>query len=116
VTTAGLDAWPHDASVAYDPASRKVVMTFDNGPADTTVDGPPVTPVVTVATIGVTGLLSGLGAWAVQGGIGQCLSGYIYNHNSGIVRTANGDVPAGGGASLAALAGLVLDSVDANAE
>ncbi len=93
VTLNGLGVWPHDASIAYDPAARRVAMSFDDGPYDTTTNGPPVTPVVTEATIGLGGLLQGSGTWKPQGTYGQCLSGYTYNHNSGIVRTANGDLP-----------------------
>ena len=93
VTQAGLGTWPHDASIAYDPAGRRVVLSFDNGPYDTIMNGPPVTPAVTEATISIDNLLRGTGSWRLQGSFGECLSGYTYNHNSGIVRTSNGDLP-----------------------
>ena len=96
VTQSGLGTWPHDASIAYDPVRQRVVMTFDNGPYDTTVDGPPVTPVITAATIGINNLLRGTGSWVVQGSFGKCLSGFTFNHNSGIVRTSTGDLPTSG--------------------
>jgi hypothetical protein len=96
VTQAGLHTWPHDASIAYDPARQRVVMSFDNGPYNTSTNGAPVTPVVTVATIGVNGLLRATGSWTVQGSFGECLSGYTLNHNSGIVRTGDGDLPSSG--------------------
>jgi hypothetical protein len=96
VPQAGLGAWPHDASVAYDPTTQKVVMSFDNGPYSTSPNGAPVTPVVTEATIGLNGLLRGSGRWAVQGSFGQCLSGYTLNHNSGIVRNGAGDLLSSG--------------------
>src|SRR5664280_969103 len=73
VTQAGLGTWPHDVSIAYDPAGRRVVLSLDNGPYDTP--------------------LRGTGSWQLQGSSGECLSGYTYNHNSGIVRTSNGDLP-----------------------
>jgi hypothetical protein len=93
VTLRGLATWPHDASVAYDPVKHRVAMSFDDGPYNSTLDGAPVTPVVTEATIPLRGLLQSNGTWLPQGSIGECLSGYTYNHNSGIVRTANGDLP-----------------------
>src|SRR5664280_2779869 len=40
VTQAGLGTWPHDVSIAYDPAGRRVVLSLDNGPYDTTLNGP----------------------------------------------------------------------------
>jgi hypothetical protein len=96
VTQTGLQAWPHDASIAYVPSTRRVVMSFDNGPYNTSPNGAPVTPVVTEATIGVNGLLDGNGTWTLQGSFGQCLSGYTLNHNSGIVRNSAGDLPSSG--------------------
>jgi len=96
VTQAGLHRWPHDASVAYDPITRRVVMSFDDGPYSTSPNGAPVTPVVTEATIGVNGLVQGTGTWTVQGSFGECLSGYTLNHNSGIVRNSIGDLPSSG--------------------
>jgi hypothetical protein len=96
VTQAGLGAWPHDASVAYDPATKRVVMSFDNGPYNTSPDGAPVTPVLTEATIGLSALLKGTGSWRVQGSFGGCLSGYTLNHNSGIVRNSVGDLVSSG--------------------
>ncbi|HEY4947455.1 MAG TPA: hypothetical protein VII19_06105, partial [Acidimicrobiales bacterium] len=50
-------------------------------------------PAVTEATISIDNLLRGTGSWRLQGSFGECLSGYTYNHNSGIVRTSNGDLP-----------------------
>ncbi len=96
VPQAGLHTWPHDVSVAYDPSTKKVVMSLDNGPYSTSPNGAPVTPVVTEATIGVNGLLKGTGSWTVQGSFGECLSGYTLNHNSGIVRNASGDLESSG--------------------
>jgi len=97
VSTSGVDQyWFHDASIAYDPPRREMVISYDNGPPDTTPDPPPVTPVITVATLPVSDFLRGTGTWRIQGNFGQCLSGYTDNHNSGIVQTPNGDVPPGG--------------------
>ncbi len=95
VTTAGL-AWPpDDASIAYDAATDDIVISYDGGQPNPALDEAPVTPWVTVATISESGLLSGLGTWDVLGDIGSCLSGHTLNHNSGIVRQPNGDMPNG---------------------
>jgi len=95
VTTAGL-AWPpDDASIAYDAATDDIVLSYDGGQPNPALDEAPVTPWVTVATISESGLLSGLGTWDVLGDIGSCLSGHTLNHNSGIVRQPNGNMPNG---------------------
>jgi hypothetical protein len=95
VTQAGLLSRPHDASIAYDSARQRFLMSYDSGPYDTTANGPPVTSSITVATISRSSLLDADGSWQVQGSFGQCLSGYTYNHNSGIVRSADGDLAPG---------------------
>lgn len=95
VSDAGLGKWWfHNSSIAYDPQDHQMVVSFDNGPADTTVNPPPVTPVVTVARMPLAQYLGGKGRWQVLANFGQCLSGYTLNHNTGIVQSANGDVPA----------------------
>jgi hypothetical protein len=95
LTQKGLSNYTQDAALAYDPSVARFVLSFDAGPEDSDPVGPPVTPVVTVATISARGLLTGTGTWQPQGNIGQCLSGHVYNHNSGLVRTDNGDIPSG---------------------
>ena len=96
VSAAGLGKWGfRDASIAYDASNRRMVMSLDNGPPDITLDAPPVNPVVTVATLPINDFLRGAGTWRVQNNIGQCLSGYTDNHNSGIVRSSTGDIPPG---------------------
>jgi hypothetical protein len=95
-TQKGLQYYTQNAALAYDPTLRKFVMTYDAGPEDPDQDGPPVTPVVTIASISAQGLLDGRGTWQINGNVGQCLSGYTYNHNSGMVRTIDGDIPPGG--------------------
>ncbi|MGH9088371.1 MAG: hypothetical protein ACRDYZ_09710 [Acidimicrobiales bacterium] len=96
VPIAGLGKWWfHDASIAYDASSHQMVVSYDGGPPDSSPNGPPVTPVVTVATVPVQGFLKGTGSWQVQDNFGRCLSGYTDNHNTGIVRSSNGDVPNG---------------------
>lgn len=94
VPTAGLGKWWfHDPSIAYDAGDHQMVVSFDGGPPDTSPDGPPVNLVVTVATIPVNDFLHDTGSWTVQDNFGRCLSGYTDNHNTGIVRAADGDVP-----------------------
>lgn len=96
VSDAGLGKWWfHNSSIAYDPRGRQMVVSFDNGPADTIPDAPPVTPVVTIARMPLGQFLRGKGKWQVLDNFGQCLSGYTLNHNTGIVQSDNGDVPAG---------------------
>jgi hypothetical protein len=95
LTQSGLPYYTQNAALALDTATRDFVLTYDAGPEDPDTFGPPVTPVVTVATMSEQGLLSGKGQWQVVGNIGQCLSGYVYNDNSAIVRNASGDVASG---------------------
>jgi len=89
----GLHSGIDDASIGYDPVYQRVAMSWDSGGYDTTPDGAPVNEEVYVMTIGLAGLLNGSGTWTTQGIIGRCLSGHLYNHNSGIVRNAVGDLP-----------------------
>ena len=92
----GGTGWFHDPPIAYDPVTDEMGVSTDSGPPDSTPNGPPVTPVVTVATIPVKDFLDGRGTWQVQDNFGRCLSGYTDNHNTGIVRSPDGDVPGTG--------------------
>ena len=100
MTTAGLTWPPDDSSIAYDAATRSIVIGYDGGPNNTSSDEVPVTPWVTVASISESGLLSGQGTWQVLGAVGSCISGHSLNHNSGIVREPNGDMPNGNELSM----------------
>ncbi len=96
VTQAGLGSWPpDDASIAYDAPKNQVVISYDSGPPNNTPDEAPVTPWVSVATINEAELLSGHGVWHLLGAVGSCISGHTLNHNSGLVREPNGDMPNG---------------------
>jgi hypothetical protein len=92
----GLVTPTKNVALAFDPSTQRFVLSYDAGPQNPDTTGPPVTQVVTVASMSESGLLSGKGTWQIQGNFGQCLSGYVYNHNTGIVRTSNGDIPGGG--------------------
>lgn len=104
--------WFHNSSIAYDPREKDIVVSFDNGPPDTTKDAPPVTPVVTVAKMPLATFLDGRGKWQVLDNFGQCLSGYTDNHNTGIVQTSNGDLP--GGPSLTVMYTIADDNLKVN--
>jgi hypothetical protein len=90
VPTSGLGEVPQDAAIALTPDSRTIVLSYDSGPRDSNPSGPPVTPYLPVATMPLQGFLNGMGTWTIRGYVGQCLSGYTYNHNSGFVTDPTG--------------------------
>jgi hypothetical protein len=100
VTTAGLTWQPDDASIAYDSSTHDVVIAYDSGPPNQTADEAPVTPWITVATMNERSFLNGTGTWHVLGALGACISGHSLNHNAGLVRLPNGDMPSGRNLSM----------------
>lgn len=95
VTTTGLTPEPflpnsgrflHNASWAYDPSRDSFVISRDTG----AVDGNEVQANVEVDRMAGSGIWSGGGTWTVVGQITSALTGYKWNHNSGLVRDPYG--------------------------
>ncbi|WP_328993285.1 hypothetical protein OG394_03125 [Kribbella sp. NBC_01245] len=81
----GGGAWLHNASFVYDPARDEFFVSRDTGPGNDRVQQH-----TEIDRIAGAAIWSGTGTWSVVGQVTSCLSGYPYNHNSGIVRNAYG--------------------------
>ncbi|MFC0626434.1 hypothetical protein [Kribbella deserti] len=81
----GGGVWLHNASFVYDPARDEFFVSRDTGPGNDRVQQH-----TEIARIPGAAIWSGTGTWSVVGQVTSCLSGYPYNHNSGIVRNAYG--------------------------
>lgn len=82
----------NDFDIAYSPGQARYYMVRDQHP------NPPSDPnyisgSVQVDSMSAQGLWSGNGTWRVEGDVTPALTGQARNHDAGLVRTLDGDLP-----------------------
>jgi hypothetical protein len=121
IPTAGLTGhdgepdWLNGFDVVLDRARGRAVVVREQHPYPLEGDNPWwIGPSVQVASMPVKDLMTGRGAWTVEGDINQQLTTFPRNHNAGLARTRAGWLPNGNGIEVVftdSCAGPTCDSL-----